>query len=62
MPLIYHFNGLDFKSKQDLYNLKKMKTLKDLALEHNSRSPYVQRIHNIIRFSFNVCCGSISRR
>ena len=29
-----------------------MKTLKDLALEHNSRSPYVQRIHNIIRFSF----------
>jgi hypothetical protein len=51
MSLLYHFNGLDFKSKQDLYNLKKMKTLKDLALEHNNRSPYVQKIHNLNRFS-----------
>lgn len=47
MPPPYHFNGLEFKSKEDLYNLNKMKTLKDLALEYNSRTPYLQKIHNI---------------
>jgi hypothetical protein len=47
MPPPYYFKDLEFKSKEDLYNLKKLKTLKELAFEFNNRTTYNNKILNV---------------